>query len=174
MLAYLLILVAIVSRVAPHPGWMNFTAVGGSLLYFGARRPAWQIAIPAVLLAGCDYYLTVHVYNYPFVLQGYLLTWVWYAAAGLLGAWLLKGDPGAGRVIGACLLASTSFFAMSNFSVWIGSSMYPHSGAGLAACYAAGLPFYRNDLLSTLLVSGLAFGSAHLALPVWREGVKGH
>jgi len=44
MTAYLLILVAILSRVAPlsHHAWWNFTAVGGSLLFFGARRPLKQ------------------------------------------------------------------------------------------------------------------------------------
>jgi hypothetical protein len=36
--------------------------------------------------------------------------------------------------------------------------MYPHTLAGLMTCYAAGLPFYRNDLLSTAIVAGLAFG----------------
>jgi hypothetical protein len=29
---------------------------------------------------------------------------------------------------------------------------------GLATCYVAALPFYRNDLVSTSLVAGLAFG----------------
>jgi hypothetical protein len=28
----------------------------------------------------------------------------------------------------------------------------------LVACYAAAVPFYRNDLISTALVAGLAFG----------------
>jgi len=28
----------------------------------------------------------------------------------------------------------------------------------LGACYVAGLPFYRNDLISTTIVAGLAFG----------------
>ena len=36
--------------------------------------------------------------------------------------------------------------------------MYPHNFAGLTACFMAALPFYRNDLLSTGLVLGLAFG----------------
>jgi hypothetical protein len=36
--------------------------------------------------------------------------------------------------------------------------MYPRTQGGLAACYVAGLPFYRNDILSTTLVAGLAFG----------------
>ena len=37
-------------------------------------------------------------------------------------------------------------------------AMYPHTAAGLSACYIAGLPFYRNDLMATTLVAGLAFG----------------
>ena len=42
---------------------------------------------------------------------------------------------------------------------WSGFAFpYPHTVAGLAACYAAAVPFYRNDLLSTALVAGLAFG----------------
>jgi hypothetical protein len=36
--------------------------------------------------------------------------------------------------------------------------MYPHTLGGLSACYASALPFYRNDLISTLLVTGVAFG----------------
>jgi hypothetical protein len=30
--------------------------------------------------------------------------------------------------------------------------------AGLGACYVAALPFYRNDLLSTTVVTVVAFG----------------
>jgi hypothetical protein len=56
------------------------------------------------------------------------------------------------------VLASTSFFAISNYAVWVGSGMYPHTLGGLSACYASALPFYRNDLISTLLVTGVAFG----------------
>jgi hypothetical protein len=37
--------------------------------------------------------------------------------------------------------------------------MYPHSAAGLAACYVAGLPFYTfGSLPGTLLWSGVLFG----------------
>lgn len=39
-------------------------------------------------------------------------------------------------------------------------TMYPRTGAGLLACYAAALPFHglENDILSTTVVAGLAFG----------------
>jgi hypothetical protein len=158
MSAYLLILLAVFSRVIPHT-WFSFTAVGGSLLYFGARRPLRQAVLPLVALAGVDYYLTTFVYSYPFAVKDYLLTWAWYVAVIVLGQILLKEKQNVGRIGAAVVLSSTSFFAASNFAVWSsGGGMYPHTLSGLMTCYAAGLPFYRNDLLATTLVTGLAFG----------------
>lgn len=171
MSSYLLILLAIASRVLPH-SWLNFTAVGGSLLYFGARRPLRQAIVPLALLALTDYYLTVHIYNYAFHTQGYLLTWAWYAAAIVLGRILLRDRVSALRVGSATVLSATSFFAVSNYAAWVGSALYPQSIAGLAACYAAALPFYRNDLISTGLVAGLAFGLPALAWRIAQQETK--
>jgi hypothetical protein len=58
------------------------------------------------------------------------------------------------------VLGPTSFFLVSNFAVWIGSNMYPHTLAGLGDCYVAALAFHglENDLISTAIVAGLAFG----------------
>jgi hypothetical protein len=162
MSAYLLILLSIISRVIPHPAWLNFTAVGASLLYFGARRPLRQAILPVALLAGTDYYLTTYAYRYPFHFSSYVVTWAWYAAIILLGAAMLKVNASIGRVVGAALLSATSFFVISNFAVWVGSSLYPHSIAGLAACYTAALPFYRNDLLSTTVFSVIVFGAPQI------------
>jgi hypothetical protein len=174
MFAYLLILFAIVTRVAPHAAWFNFTAVGGSLLFFGARRPLREAILPLALLASTDYYLTAYIYAYPFHVASYLVTWGWYAAIMILGARLLNGNPRAGRIAGAAVLSSTSFFALSNFAVWAGLGMYPHSISGLAACFAAGVPFYRNDLISTMLVAGLAFGAPQLASHLARMHQTSH
>jgi hypothetical protein len=41
--------------------------------------------------------------------------------------------------------------------------MYPATAAGLGACYAAAIPFYANDLISTALVAGALFGLPVLA-----------
>ena len=53
-------------------------------------------------------------------------------------------------------IASLIFFLTSNFGVWLLSSWYPKSFAGLIMSYEAALPFFRNTLLSTLLF-GLLF-----------------
>jgi len=159
MAAFLLIVVAVLSRVLPHPAWLNFTAVGGALLYFGARRPLRQMWIPVMALAATDYYLTVFFYSYPFHMSAYLLTWAWYAGVIALGYILLSGKTTIARVSAGVLIAPTSFFLITNFAAWAAMpQLYPRSLAGLSLSYAAGLPFYRNDLLSTAIVAGLAFG----------------
>jgi hypothetical protein len=158
MPAYLLLVVAILSRVLPHHDWLNFTAVGGALLYFGARRSWREMLAPLAALMATDYCLTVFSYHYAFKWQAYVTTWAWYLAAMVLGHILLHARTTFVRVAAGVVLGPTSFFVLSNYAVWIGGDMYPRTLSGLAACYAAAVPFYRNDLLSTTVVAGLAFG----------------
>jgi hypothetical protein len=158
MPAYLLLIVAVLSRLVPHPDWLNFTAVGGALLYFGARRSWREMLAPLAALMATDYCLTVFTYHYAFRWQNYVITWGWYLAAMALGQILLRSRTTFVRVAAGALLGPTSFFVVSNYAVWIAGGMYPRTLGGLGVCYAAAVPFYRNDLLSTAIVAGLAFG----------------
>jgi hypothetical protein len=163
MFAYVL---AVLSRyaVVSHMAWLNFTAVGGSLLYFGARRSWREMLAPLAVLMVCDYCLTTYVYHFAFRWQDYTISWTWYVAAMALGWILLHGRVSFLRGAVAALLGPTSFFVVSNFGVWAsGFNGYPHTLAGLATCYWAAIPFYRNDLLSTSIVLAAAFGLPALA-----------
>lgn len=165
MTAFIVLLLAAFSRFVPHlmhGTAFNFTAVGAGLLFFGSRRPRWQAAIAAAVLAGADVVLTKYVYGYPFELRGYLITWAWYAGVCLMASGLLRKVT-ALRVLAGVVASATSFFLLSNAAVWLGSAMYPHTAAGLGACIAAALPFYGNDLLSTGLFSAALFGIPVLA-----------
>src|ERR1700679_3214927 len=168
MLAILVLVLAALSRLLPHIFHnmaFNFTAVGAGLLFFGSRRPRWQTVLAVAVMALMDVYLTTKVYGYAFHVKGYLLTWAWYAAVCLLGSALLRKVTVL-RVVGGVLASATSFFLLSNFMVWMGNgnlAIYPHSVSGLAACYAAALPFYGNDLLSTGLFATAFFGLPALA-----------
>jgi hypothetical protein len=170
MPAYLLLVFAILTRVVPHHGWLNFTAVGGMLLYFGARRSWREMLAPLAALMVTDYCLTVFAYHYSFVWTAYVTTWAWYLAAMVLGFILLKSKTTWLRFGAAVVLGPTSFFLVSNYAVWVGGTMYARTLAGLAACYAAAIPFYRNDLLSTTIVAGLAFGVPVLVRKMRVEG----
>jgi hypothetical protein len=158
MPAYLLLVLAVLSRIVPHPDWLNFTAVGGMLLYFGARRSWKEMLAPLAALMATDYFLTVFSYHYAFRWEAYVTTWAWYAAAMALGHILLHARTTWVRVAAGVVLGPTSFFIVSNYAVWAAGGMYPPTWGGLTTCYAAGVPFYRNDLASTAIVAGLAFG----------------
>lgn len=168
MPAYLLLVVAVLSRLVPHPDWLNFTAVGGTLLYFGARRPWREMVVPLAALMATDYCLTVFNYHYAFQWQAYVTTWAWYLMVMALGFILLHTRTTFLRVAAGVVLGPTSFFIVSNYSVWSFGTMYPHNLGGLMTSFAAGIPFYRNDLASTAIVAGLAFG-----VPVLVRRLKG-
>lgn len=91
MFAYVLVLLGILSRyaVASHLPWLNFTAVGGSLLFFGARRSWREMLFPLAALMASDYCLTTFTYHYQFHWQAYIITWGWYVMAMVLGQILL-------------------------------------------------------------------------------------
>jgi len=158
MPAYLLLIFAVLSRLVPHHGWLNFTAMGGALLYFGARRSRREMIAPLVALMATDYVLTVYAYHYSFQWQAYFITWSWYLAAMFLGRILLRTRTTFLRVASGVVLGPTSFFLASNYAVWVAGDMYPRTFGGLLTCYAAAIPFYRNDLISTAFFAGLAFG----------------
>jgi len=166
MVAYIVLLLAALTRLVPHTlhgVGLNFTAVGGGLLFFGARRPRWQSAIAVAVMALTDVYLTTVAYGFQFKVSSYVVTWAWYAAACLLGSALLR-KVSVLRVAAGIFASATGFFLISNFVVWIGAQVsYPHTLAGLGACYALALPFYMNDLVSTAITAGALFGLPVLA-----------
>lgn len=170
MLAYLFVIFAVLARMSfmPHP-W-GFTPVAAALLYFGARGSRRQLWVPFALLAVSDVILTKFVYSYQFSWD-HFVTWAWYAAILWLGTRLLE-DSGWLRVAGAALASSVSFFVVSNFAVWACWAMYPKTLAGLMACYAAGIPFFRRGIAGDMVFTAMMFGVPTLAAAIARSAQK--
>src|SRR2546428_2709010 len=104
MSAYFVLLLAVLSRILPYAFGttsVGFTAVGGGLLFFGARRGRWHAIAAVLALIATDYYLTTFIFHYPFHAGAYLVTWAWYGAVCLLGHGMLQGKPSMLRVGGA-------------------------------------------------------------------------
>ena len=59
----------------------------------------------------------------------------------------------------AALIGAVAFYLITNFGVWATGLTYPKTGAGLLACYAAGIPFFGYTLLGNLLYSAVLFGA---------------
>lgn len=174
VLPYLLIAGAVVLRLAVNNHPFNFVPVFSCLLFFGAKRPVREWAIAFLALLGTDIFLTQIRYGYPLT-SDHAVTWIWYAAAMILGSGVLRNTTQVSRAVGTSLLASVSFFLASNFAVWAQWGMYPKTWSGLGACYIAALQFFRNSLISETVFSALIFAVAKYSrtrLTVWRaEGV---
>jgi hypothetical protein len=157
------ILAAAAMRLVPHPP--NFTPIGAMALfggaYLGRRAVAFVAPLAALLLSDA-------------VLGFYSGMWVNYLAVGLivLIGWGLSARRSVLRLGIAAVASSILFFVLSNFGVWALSGMYPHDLAGLAACYAAAIPFFQNTVAGDLFYTALLFGGFALAehlVPQLRE-----
>ena len=161
MLAYLFVVAAVAVHLRFVALPFSFTPVVAALLFFGARMPRRQWWIPLAMLMASDLYLTRVTYGYVFTADQ-IVTWAMWVAILLLGASLIKGYS-ALRIGGTTLLSSVLFFLGSNFAVWaVWRDMYPKTFDGLMACYVAGLPFFRNALISDMFFSAAFFGIAYI------------
>lgn len=164
----LIILLTALCRLIPHP--YNFTPVCAMAL-FGAcyfHNKYYAYAVPLLSMWISDLILTNIVY------AGYANHFIWFydGAFTTYGSFLLIVFLGTVllrkvtllNLFCTSVLSSIIFFAVSNFGVWLFSSMlpYPHTFSGLLLCYAAGLPFFRNTLLGDFFYTFLLFGSYEL------------
>jgi len=156
-LALGLVVLGALIRITQH--W-NFAPVGAMSLFAGARLRGWKAyLVPLALMAITDPILGGYSFATPFVYASFMIS-VW------IGAHLRKTESPA-WIGGAAIAGSMQFFLITNFAVWLGSTAtYPHTLGGLAACYAAGIPFYGRTLLSDLFYSGVLFG-LHAWLSRW-------
>ena len=76
-----------------------------------------------------------------------------------IGLWL-RDRRTVARISRATLLGAIQFFLVTNFAVWaIPRHFYPKTAAGLARCYAAGVPFFWNTLAGDAVYAALFFGT---------------
>ncbi len=154
-LALGLTILGALARLLPHPP--NFVPVGGLSLFAGARLPGWQAClIPLLLMAVTDpilaalYGFSAYTKMTPIVYGSFLVN-VWIGRR-------LRSSESALRIGIAAFVCSLQFFLITNFAVWAGSRMYPQTWTGLAACYAAALPFFGRTLAGDLFYSAVLFG----------------
>ncbi|CAN5911149.1 hypothetical protein BH23PLA1_BH23PLA1_18520 [soil metagenome] len=153
----LLIMAGILSRLIPHPD--NMVPLGAIALYAAARLPRqWAIVVPLAVLLLSDVIIDMG-HGYPFHFTPRLTT---YAAFTLIVAfgWLAPKNAGMFTRFGMAISASTLFFLLSNFAVWVsgGGYAYAMTFGGLASTYAVALPFYHNSLIADVLGTGVLFG----------------
>ena len=166
---FALVAVSVIGRLW-QPAY-GVTPLAGAAIAAGTAFPSPLVAATVPLAA-------LAISN--LVLPGYEADFGGWALAAVVAASLawpvVLGRLARGRrggLVLAALASSLVFFLATNFACWWLSDMYPHTPAGLLACYVAGLPFHRwmplGDVVWTLALtevlarSGLVAGIAPLS-----------
>jgi hypothetical protein len=152
-------LAAAASRLLPHPP--NLTPVAAMALFGGAhfpdKRAAFFVTLAAMFLS--DLVIGLH--------RGIPVVYGCFALIVCIGMALRRERRRRPLPIAAAALGSSIlFFLITNFAVWARGVLYPKTFAGLAACYVAAIPFFRNTLIGDLAYSAILFGG--FALLEWR------
>ncbi len=157
------ILSAVAARLA-LAGVPNVSPITAVALFSGAyladRKLALMIPLLAMLLG--DLVLGLHMTM--------IFVYASFALIVGLGVWLSQRLCGQ-LVIAASLIASLSFFIITNFGVWLLGGLYPMTAAGLLECYVVAIPFLQMTLMGDLLFTAVIFG-LFMALEQWLPGLR--
>ena len=156
VVAVLLILAA-VFRTQPHLSnttpFFAVTVLVGFVL--GSTRAGLAGALSVLAMFVGDLIIGLH--------STMLFVYAGIAMASLFGAvgsdFIMKRQSWLGRAFSAFIvsgLASTIFFIITNFGVWLvgldsGLAMYPMNFAGLIECFTLAIPFFTRSLGADLL-----------------------
>ena len=148
MLAIILLVLGVISRLVVHIP--NFTPVIAIALFSGLYlKRSQSIILPLVLLAITDIIIGFHQ-TMPFVWGGMIL-------CVLIGQ-KLREKRNAKTIFTGSLISSIIFFLVSNLGVWLVGGLYPLTAKGFADCFIMAVPFFKMELLSTLVYAFLMFG----------------
>lgn len=161
LIVFTLILVAVTTICkfffGPDLDWSGFSPVIAIALFAGfiIKQRDLSFILPLLALFVSDIVIhvlyTQNLFPYAGFYGGQWKHYLILLVATLIG-WMLKGRSNASLLAGS-VIAPTVFFLMSNFMVWAGTTeaVYSKDFNGLMTCYAAGLPFYKNALIATLV-----------------------
>lgn len=167
LIAFALMLIAsIVYRIFPNRpvGFAPQFAIG---LLAGAMvgRKAWAFALPLLSMFLSDVlYQLIYLAGYGEITGFYTGQWQNYLLFTVLTSigFLIK-KINVVNVLLASIISPTIFFVLSNFILWAGWAGTrglgrPKTWDGLIQCYSDAIPFYQNNIISTIAFSTVFFG----------------
>ncbi len=149
-----MVLLAAILRIVPH--FPNVTPVAAMALfggaYFSSKKMAFAVPLAAMVISDA-------------IIGFHSTIWAVYLGFALivLVGFKLREHKKVKNILLAAITGSVIFFLLTNFAVWMSGLMYPMNTVGLAECFTAAIPFFRNSLLGDLFYTGVFFGLFELA-----------
>lgn len=141
-------------RILPHAP--NFAPIGAMALFSGSyldKRTAFIVPLSAMVLS--DLFI-----GFDSIISR-LTVYGAFISVTLIGFWL-RSHKNPTNIILCSVLASVTFFVITNFGVWLTGTLYPRTLSGLVDCFILAIPFFRNTLAGDLVYTGLFFGGFEL------------
>jgi hypothetical protein len=144
-----MVFIAAFVRLIPHPP--NFAPIAAMALFGGAYfNKKWAaFIVPIIAMFITDLFLGFHA-----TMWAVYISFVMIVGIGML---MIKQKK-VTNIFLASVSSSVLFFVITNFGLWISTPYYAKTGAGLAACYTAAIPFFHHTLLGDLFFVALMFG----------------
>ena len=135
----------------------NFTPTIALVVFAGYFIPNKYLSILVVLLSqlASDIYLGLY--------GSMIFVYLAYVSIVLVSPIIIK-KMSMKSVLSASIVAPILFFIISKFGVWITSANYSSDLSGVLACYIAGIPFFDESLVSSILFSLTIFAIYKIAL----------
>ena len=124
----------------------NFTATIALIMFTSYLIRDKLLSVLVILVSQIISDLYIGIYSSMFFVYGA------YVFIALLSP-IIMNKLSFKSVLISSLVTPTIFYIVSNFGVWITGSTYPLSLDGLIMCYVAGIPFFDETLLSTVVFS---------------------
>ena len=124
----------------------NFTATIALIMFTSYLIRDKFLSVLVILVSQIISDLYIGIYSSMFFVYGA------YVFIALLSP-IIMNKLNFKSVLISSLVTPTIFYIVSNFGVWITGSTYPLSLDGLIMCYVAGIPFFDETLLSTVVFS---------------------
>lgn len=151
--AALLVIAAAFTRLFPHAP--NFTAIGAMAIFGGSvidnKKLAFLLPLGALLLSDVCLQLFTDTKGF----YGATQFFVYAAFVIITGLATFMRKRSVAHITFAALWSGAIFFVISNFGVWASSNFYPKSFSGLAACYAAAIPFYKQEFFGNFILNSI-------------------
>ncbi|MGX5820051.1 DUF6580 family putative transport protein [Chitinophaga lutea] len=170
----LFIVVAGAMRIASAGQLMpfaNFSPVGAMALFGGAMFAGkWKSYLFPLLVLFISDVITMQTVYRPYanglLFDGWYWNYIGFAAMVLVGQ-LIITKVSVARILIACGVAAVAHWLIADFGTWMSPANidlttgqpYTKDWAGLMKCYAMGLPYLKNTLVSNVIYAGIFFGA---------------
>ena len=141
----------------------NFSPIGAMALFGGAyfSGRTKQFLFPLLTLFVSDVVLSLTVfsqYSSGLLYGGWYWVYGAFALMTLTGNLLIKNAT-AKNILLATLVCVLIHWIVTDFGVWLNSTVYPQTAEGFVACLIAAIPFELRFLTGTTVYSAILFGS---------------